>query len=157
MNRGKPKVEISDRECEIYINLIKAGDSDRNASKITGISVRTWERWARTHEVFAQALKDAKCERGGALADALRSTMLTMVQSGHPWWAKLAIHNYNVGLIDPDYKVKKKIAAIAAKIEAEKSKPPSAENIFRVKLNLTGVNPESADADSGTGRNAAAG
>jgi hypothetical protein len=98
---GKPK-DIPEPVRKIIAALISSGESDNRVSKLVSLDPLTWKRLARREKSFAETLGAAELERCGNLAMVLRGSMMTQIKKGHPWWAKLAIHNFNVGLRDPD-------------------------------------------------------
>ena len=99
---GRPRKEIPEAVRKIILGLIGAGDSDNRVQKITHVQPREWKRLAAENEGFAELLDRAEEQRDGGLANTLRESMINQIKKGHPWWAKLAIHNYNVLLKDPD-------------------------------------------------------
>lgn len=82
--------------------MISTGDSNNRVHKITRIHPTIWKNLASRDEGFRELLEKAESLRDGGLAAALRESMMTQIKKGHPWWAKLAIHNFNVLLKDPD-------------------------------------------------------
>ena len=59
--------------------------------------------------------------RDGGLASALRESMMTQIKKGHPWWAKLAIHNFNTLLKDPDVTTAVRVKRMLEKVLGPKS------------------------------------
>jgi hypothetical protein len=87
---------------KVILTLLQCGDSDHTIQKITGIRPEQWEHLATENPDFRKLLGESEEARDGGLSILLRDAMRMQIKKGHPWWAKLAIHNYNVGLIDPD-------------------------------------------------------
>jgi hypothetical protein len=112
ISSGRPPVRrvMTDELKQIYLQLVSAGDSDKKAARMTRIDHDTWDKHAKketsilgsTGKTFGQLLEVARDQRCGGLGALIRSSMKKMIAKGHPWWTKLAIWNYNVGLVDPD-------------------------------------------------------
>lgn len=109
---GRPRKLISPEVQNIILTLISTGDSDRAVKKITGIQPREWRAYADEDGNFASLLEKAIESRSGGLASMLRQAMIRQIKAGHPWWAKLAIHNFKTGLRDPDVMTSAKLKRI---------------------------------------------
>jgi len=101
---GRPLKEIPKAVQDVIVKLIGYGDSDHNVMKITGVNAVQWRRLAKSDETFKKLLEEAIDKRNGRLSIALRKAMFFQIKKGHPWWAKLAIHNYKTLLKNPDVK-----------------------------------------------------
>lgn len=110
----KPK-DISAEVQAIICTLIRTGDSDRRVSKIVGLHPNTWKAFAKRDDSFCALIERATEGRHGSLASVIRESMITQIKKGHPWWAKLAIHNYRLLLKDPDVVGAAKIKQILEK------------------------------------------
>ena len=113
---GRPPYELHEDVQKIILTLISTGDSDRAVTKITGIHHIIWEGLAERDPGFCALLEQAKRMRNGGLASAIRQAMMKNIEKGNPWWAKLAINSYKLGLKDPD-------VAAAVKIKRMMEKP----------------------------------
>ena len=106
---GRPRTVIPPATAAAFLAIIASGDTDKRAASITGITPQTWARAAKRDPEFKAALDEARAKRNGHLAQVLRESMERQILKGSAWWAKLAIHNYEIGLKDPDLAAKNKI------------------------------------------------
>lgn len=137
---GRKKKELPQTSLAIILTLVSNGFSDYKVSQITGISRqlirRTAERSKKVIQAgagksgtFGQLLRIAKQQRRGGLSALIANSMQVQIKKGHPWYTKLAIHNFDTGFKDPD---------IAAQIRLKKviqellNREPTQEELVKI-------------------------
>lgn len=94
---------------EVFLILVRFGDPDRVAARLAGAKLSEFRELAKKDKEFADSWNEAKTQQSGSLACAIRETMSARIAAGDVWFVKLAILNYNTGLRDPDFVLKKEL------------------------------------------------
>ena len=154
-----PKKPITPELERIYLSLLQQGDSDRQAAVVTGIPARTWQHYADRNEKFAALRDKARERRASTLAGLVRTSMREGIKEKHPWFTKLAIWNYPLGLCDHDRRLEQVTAdanrqldliqkRVAEVVVREAPKTVASKILAEIEgLNLRIERPEKLDAD----------
>ena len=104
---GRKRREVSPQMEKICLTLLTCGDSYKKVRSVTGIHWKQWLAHADRNPAFKDELEKARAQRRGGVGALIRQSMMKQIARGHPWWAKLAIWNFEVGLVDPDRELTK--------------------------------------------------
>ncbi len=104
---GRKRREVSPQMEKICLTLLTCGDSYKKIHAVTGIHWKQWLANADRNPAFKEELEKARAQRRGGVGALIRQSMMKQIARGHPWWAKLAIWNFEVGLVDPDRELTK--------------------------------------------------
>ncbi len=114
---GRPPIEVPDKVLEIIATLISGGWSDAKVARVVKVKSYRWKEIAAngrrklkvkggdggsTEVSFGRILSNAESERSGGLGALILNSMKAGIRKTHPWFVKLAIHNYDTGFRDPD-------------------------------------------------------
>jgi len=86
----------------IFLALMAMGWGISRAAKVIGVGVAKIYKELETDKEFATMFDKYRFNNGGMLAVECGKTLMTQVKAGHPFFFKVALHNFETGLINPD-------------------------------------------------------